>query len=157
MKDDDPQTGKFSEQSGPTVKESSAHRWSTERARRLWAAFPWLISSLFGIALAAEHFRPHTDVVMDLQPTAPLKSASPYMQLQFRTLLHEISQKKQQIQMSQSTIANHHRNIERLMVDLELASNTLAKLRAEYDPSTLDGTSSGCRQTKLQGNNCFVY
>ena len=91
------------------------------------------------------------------QPTPPLKSASPYIQLQFRSLLQDISQKKQMIEQSRSVIANHQKNIERLRVDLELAGNTLGKLRAEYDPATLDGTSSGCGQTILQSSNCFLY
>jgi hypothetical protein len=91
------------------------------------------------------------------QPTPPLKSASPYIQLQFRTLLQDISRKKQMIEQSRSVIANHQKNIERLRVDLELAGNTLGKLRAEYDPATLDGTSSGCGQMILQSKNCYLY
>ncbi len=133
-------------------------RSPTKALHRLWTAFPWLMATMLGMVLASEHFSSATKVIIELsQPTPPLKSASPYMQLQFRTLLQEINQKKQLIEQSRKVIANHQTNIERLIVDLDLAGNTLAKLRAEYDPSTLDGTSSGCRQTNLQGNNCFVY
>jgi hypothetical protein len=79
------------------------------------------------------------------------------MQLQFRTLLQEINQKKQLIEQSRKIIANHQTNIERLIVDLDLAGNTLAKLRAEYDPATLDGTSPQCGQTILQPHDCTLY
>ena len=143
---------------GPT-EDSQRHqpRSPIKSLRKFWVAFPWLMAGFLSILLASEHYISATKFFIELsQPTPPLKSASPYMQLQFRTLLQEINQKKQQIQLSQSTIANHQRNIERLMVDLELASNTLRKLRADYDPATLDGTSFICSQTILQGNHCFV-
>ena len=157
MKHDEQKAGPFTEES-PATEKSAAHRRATKPLRKLWTALPWLIASLFGIALAAEHFGPATAVAIDLtQPTPPLKSASPYIQLQFRTLLQDISQKKQMIEQSRGVIANHQKNIERLRVDLELAGNTLGKLRAEYDPATLDGTSSGCGQTILQSNNCYLY
>jgi len=142
----------------PQKETSPVFRWASKPLHSLWSAFPWLIASLFGIALAAEHFRPATEVVIDLaQPTPPLKSASPYIQLQFRSLLQDISQKKQLIEQSRSVIANHQKNIERLRVDLELASNTLGKLRAEYDPATLDGTSIKCGQTSHPATECLFY
>ncbi len=72
-------------------------------------------------------------------------------------MLLGISQKKQMIERSRSVIANHQKNIEPIRVDLKLAGNTLGKLRAEYDPASLDGTSSGCGQTILQSSNCFLY
>ncbi len=75
--------------------------------------------------------------------------------LQFRTLLQEINQMEQQIQLFR-TITNHQKNIERLMVDLDLAGNTLAKPRAEYDPATLDGALPHCGQTLVQPHACAL-
>lgn len=157
MKHDEQKAGPFTGE-GPPTEKSAAHRRATKPLRKLWTALPWLIASLFGIALAAEHFRPATEVVIDLtQSTPPLKSASPYIQLQFRTLLQDISQKKQMIEQSRSVIANHQKNIERLQVDLELAGNTLGKLRAEYDPATLDGTSIKCGRASHPATECLLY
>jgi hypothetical protein len=76
--------------------------------------------------------------------------------LQFRTLLQEINLEKQLIEQSRRVIANHHTNIERLTVDLELAVNTLTMLRAEYDPATLDGSLPHCGQTLVQPHACAL-
>jgi len=79
------------------------------------------MAGLLGLMLALEHFSAATKAVIGLpQPIPSLKSASPYIQLQFRTLLQEINQEKQLIEQSRRVIANHQTNFERLTVDLDL-------------------------------------